>query len=168
MTTTLNKRTSSEPDLCADGIKQNFSTALQADDYAKSFALNHKPTWIKATFYQVLQPFRSKSSEGTKVSSLVTILSVWNTMIGSSSIAMPYCVSKAGIIPTIVLCVTFMLICFYTCRVVVKTGGRDNDYADTVSRYFGKSFGPIGRRLQILFNLSINIGAIFIYFVIIK
>ena len=143
MTTTLDKRTSSEPDLCADGIKQNFSTALQADDYAKSFALNHKPTWIKATFYQVLQPFRSKSPEGSKVSSLVTILSVWNTMIGSSSVAIPYCVSKAGIIPTIVLCVTFMLICFYTCRVVVKTGGReliekiDREGYDWVKRELG-------------------------------
>lgn len=162
------KRTISEPALNADGIKHNFSAVIDPDEYAKSFSLNDKPTWIKATFYQVLQPFRSKLSDSNRVSSFVTILSVWNTMIGSSSVAIPYCVSKAGIIPTIILCITFMLVCFYTCRVVVKTGGRDNDYADTVSRYFGKTFGPIGRILQILFNLSINIGAAFIYFVIIK
>ena len=62
----------------------------------------------------------------------------------------------------------FCSICFYTCRVVVKTGGKDNDYADTVSRYFGKKFGFIGRCVQILFNLSINVGATFVYFVIIK
>lgn len=59
-------------------------------------------------------------------------------------------------------------ICFYTCRVVVKTGGKDNDYADTVCRYFGEKFGKVGRVIQILFNLSINIGATFVYFVIIK
>ena len=59
-------------------------------------------------------------------------------------------------------------ICFYTCRVVVKTGGQDDDYADTVCRYFGEKFGKTGRVIQILFNLSINIGATFVYFVIIK
>lgn len=51
---------------------------------------------------------------------------------------------------------------------MVKTGGKDNDYADTVCRYFGEKFGKVGRVIQILFNLSINIGATFVYFVIIK
>lgn len=61
-----------------------------------------------------------------------------------------------------------MLICFYTARIVVKTGGKDKDYSDTVCRYFGKKFGYLGRCFQIIFNLSINVGATFIYFVIIK
>ena len=61
-----------------------------------------------------------------------------------------------------------MFICFYTSRIVVKTGGKDSDYSDTVSRYFGKRFGFAGRILQIVFNLSINLGAAFIYFLIIK
>ena len=130
--------------------------------------MTQKKTWIKATFFQVLQPLRRTSTEDSKVSSFVTILSVWNTMIGSSSVAIPYCVSRAGIIPTIILAVIFMFVCFYTCRVVVKTGGKDSDYANTVYRYFGKTFGPFGRIFQIIFNLSINLGGTFIYFVIIK
>lgn len=163
-----NKFTMSEPNLAIDNIKKNFSTDLDPQDYSKSFAQNEQKTWIKATFYQVLQPFAQKDKDGSHVSSFVTILSIWNTMIGSSSVAIPYCVSRAGIIPTIVLCVIFMFVCFYTCRVVVKTGGKDSDYANTVYRYFGKSIGPIGRIMQIVFNLSINIGGSFIYFVIIK
>ena len=55
---------------------RRWTIALDPDDYAENFALNHKPTWIKSTFYQVLQPFRSKSPEGSKVISIVTVLSV--------------------------------------------------------------------------------------------
>jgi amino acid permease len=36
-----------------------------------------------------------------KVKSLVTILSVWNTMIGSSTVSIPYATKNAGIVPTI-------------------------------------------------------------------
>jgi hypothetical protein len=52
--------------------------------------------------------------------------------------------------------------------VIVKTGGKDNDYSDTVDRYFGAKYGKFGRWIFVIFNLLINIGAIFIYFLIIK
>lgn len=110
--------------------------------------------------------------------SIVTILSIWNTMIGSSTVTMPNCVANAGLIPTIritsllfnliVFNMIFVSICYYTCRIVVKTGGNDTDYANTVQRYFGPKYGKIGRIVQILFNLAINVGATFIYFVTIK
>ena len=160
--------TVSEPNLQLDNFKKHFSADVEPVDYSKSFADNAPKTWIKATFFQVLQPFKQTAKDDSKASSIVTILSVWNTMIGSSSVAIPYCVSRAGIIPTIILGVIFMFVCFYTCRVVVKTGGKDSDYANTVYRYFGKTFGPFGRIIQIIFNLSINLGGTFIYFVIIK
>jgi hypothetical protein len=62
----------------------------------------------------------------------------------------------------------FFLICWYTCQVVVKTGGKDNDYSDTVERYLGSKYGKLGKFLQILFSILINIGALYIYFLIIK
>jgi amino acid permease len=88
-------------------------------------------------------------------------------MMGSTLISIPYFISQAGIIPSIIILYLYGSICFYTARIIVKTGGKDNDYADTVYRYFGK-VGNIGKVLQIVFNLSINIGATFIYFVIIN
>jgi len=51
---------------------------------------------------------------------------------------------------------------------VVKTGGKDNDYSDTVERYFGSDWGRLGKVLQITFSILINIGALYIYFLIIK
>jgi hypothetical protein len=168
MTEKMKNFTVSEPQLKIDNLKKNFETDIEPIDYSKSFSDDSQKTWIKAAFFQVLQPFKSKTTEDSKVGSFVTILSIWNTMIGSSSVAIPYCVSKAGIIPSIILAIIFMFVCFYTCRVVVKTGGKDSDYANTVYRYFGKTLGPIGRIIQIIFNLSINLGGTFIYFVIIK
>ena len=122
-----------------------------------------QPFWLDANLFEIIQT----SSEEKKVKSIYTILSIWNTMMGSTLISMPYFISQAGIIPSIIILFIYGLISFYTARIVVKTGGKDNDYADTVYRYFGKG-GNIGKVLQIIFNLSINIGATFIYFVIIN
>lgn len=52
---------------------------------------------LEPEIYQVM----SKQDEKGKVKSIVTILSVWNTMIGSSSVTMPKFVKEAGIIPCI-------------------------------------------------------------------
>jgi len=37
----------------------------------------------------------------TKAKSWMTIVSIWNTMIGSTLVSLPWAVRKAGIIPTI-------------------------------------------------------------------
>ena len=60
------------------------------------------------------------------------------------------------------------MICYYTCQVICKTGGHDNDYSDTVHRYLGTKYGYLGRVIQITFSIMINIGGTYIYFLIIK
>lgn len=124
--------------------------------------------WLNENLFVINQGFGDEEKKEKKNSSFITILSVWNTMIGSSIMSFPYCAKNAGIIPTMVLSIIYCLICFYTCQVIVKTGGNDRDYSDTVHRYFGKRYGRMGRIVQIIFNLLINIGATFIYFLIIK
>ncbi len=124
--------------------------------------------WLNPNIFVINQGFGDEDPNSKKNKSWVTILSVWNTMIGSSIVSIPYYSRHAGIIPTILLNIIFTLICFYTCQVIVKTGGNDNDYSDTVHRYFGEKYGKFGRIIQIIFNLLINVGAIFIYFLIIK
>ncbi len=77
--------------------------------------------------------------------------------MGSTLISMLYFISQTGIIPSIIILYLYGSICFFSARIIVKRGGKDNDYADTVYKYFGK-VGNIGKVLQIIFNLSINIG----------
>ena len=111
-------------------------------------------------------------SHRNKVNSFQTILSIWNTMIGSSIVSLPYYVYCAGIVPTIIIGLLYGFICYFTCRIVVKLGGQEEEFAIVVYNYFyyglGEKYAKVGRVFQILFNLIINIGATFVYFVIIN
>ncbi len=113
-----------------------------------------------------------KEGDSKKVSSLQTIFSVWNTMIGSSIVSIPYNVYCAGIIPTVIIGLVYGFICYFTCSIVVKLGGKEDEFANIVYNYFnyafGKRYAKIGKIFQITFNLLINVGATFIYFLIIN
>jgi len=142
---------------------QNIKNNMDVSD---SF-ISPQAHWLNPGLFIINQSLYEEG-EPKKNNSIVTILSVWNTMIGSEIVSIPFYTRNAGIIPTIIMNIIYGLVCFYTCQVIVKTGGKDNDYSDTVNRYFGERYGKIGRVIQIIFNLLINIGATFIYFVIIK
>ena len=113
-----------------------------------------------------------KIEGGKKVSSIQTIFSIWNTMIGSSIVSIPYNVYNAGIIPTVIIGLLYGFICYFTCSIVVKLGGKEEEFANVVYNYFNYGFGKksakVGKVLQITFNLMINTGATFVYFVIIN
>ena len=107
-----------------------------------------------------------------KVGSFNTVFSVWNNMIGSSTVSLPYNVYNAGIIPTIVISIVYGFISFYTCKIYATYGKKTPDFADVVEKYFNKAFGhkigKIAKTTQIIFNLMVNIGATLIYFLIIN
>jgi sodium-coupled neutral amino acid transporter 9 len=113
-----------------------------------------------------------EGEDSKKVSSFQTILSIWNTMIGSSMVAIPYNVYRAGILPTVFIGLLYGFICYFTCSIVVKLGGKEEEFANIVYKYFnyvfGKRIAKIGKITQLAFNLLINIGATFIYFLIIN
>ena len=112
-----------------------------------------------------------KKSE-MKNSSIQTIFSIWNTMIGSTTVSVPFNVYYAGIIPAIFLGLLYGFVCYFTCSVIVRLGEKQNDFAVIVYNYllygFGKKAANVGKIIQIIFNLMINIGATFVYFLIIN
>ena len=113
-----------------------------------------------------------QDEEPKKVNSFSTILSIWNTMIGSSTVSLPYNVYNSGIIPAIFLSVIYGLICFYTCKVYIDLGSKHPDFCITIEKYFQKVFGnkiaKIGKFIQILFCILITLGGLLIYFLIIN
>ena len=128
---------------------------------------------ITDTTYQKIENLKdSQQPIQKKLHSYQTVFSVWNTMIGSSILSIPYNVYCAGIIPTIIIGLLYGFICFLTCSVVVKLGGKEEDFAKIVYNYFYYGFGPksakVGKIIQITFNLLMNTGATFIYFLIIN
>ena len=55
-------------------------------------------------------------------SSLVTILSVWNTMMGSSVLAMPWAIQQAGFGLGLGLMLFMCTLAYYTCRIILASG----------------------------------------------
>ena len=113
---------------------------------------------------------QKENEEPKKVNSFVTILAIWGSLIGSSTVSMPYNVYQAGIVPSIVLCIIYGFLAFYTCKIYVDFGVKEADFSSTVERYFGKVFGPkigkICKNIQIIFIISLTTGGFMIYFLI--
>ena len=87
--------------------------------------------------------FEEKSDDKPtkKVNSLGTVLSIGNSMIGSSIVTLPYNVYQTGIIPAIVLNIIYGLISFYTCKIYVYLSSINSDFSLTIEKYFNKVFG---------------------------
>ena len=96
-----------------------------------------------------------KKSE-MKNSSIQTIFSIWNTMIGSTTVSVPFNVYYAGIIPAIFLGLLYGFVCYFTCSVIVRLGEKQNDFAVIVYNYllygFGKKAANVGKIIQIIFK----------------
>ena len=108
--------------------------------------------------------------EPKKVNSFITILSIWSSMIGSSTVSIPYNIYMSGIIPGIILCIIYGFLCFYTCKIYVDFGVKEPDFSTTIEKYFNKMFGPkiakIAKNIQVLFCILVTGGGFLIYFLI--
>lgn len=124
------------------------------------------------TLEKIKELTEQPKQEIKKISSYQMVFSIWNTMIGSSIVSIPYNVYYAGIIPTIFIGLLYGFICYLTCSVIVRLGGKEVDFSVIVYNYFlygfGKKAAIFGKYLQITFNLLINTGAAFVYFLIIN
>lgn len=84
-----------------------------------------------------------------KQGSFTTIFSVWNSMVGTGLLTIPWAFGQSGFIlglskydlcPNLNLVITFIqfAVSYYTCYLVLKVAGDDDDYTDTLKKYFGK------------------------------
>ncbi|XP_051028259.1 sodium-coupled neutral amino acid transporter 9 isoform X1 [Acomys russatus] len=109
-------------------------------------------------------------SEGYgKNSSLVTIFMIWNTMMGTSILSIPWGIKQAGFTTGLCVIVLMGLLTLYCCYRVVKSRSMictsDTttwEYPDVCKHYFG-SFGQWS---SLLFSLVSLIGAMIVYWVL--
>lgn len=123
--------------------------------------------FLPAYLVGLLDDKKPEEGKSKKVSSMVTIFSVWCCMIGSGILSIPWAFKQAGIIPAFFITIIYAVISFYTCYIYLKTGLDENDFSDTVARFLGRKYGFLGRIVQIIGSISINLGAVYIYFIII-
>jgi hypothetical protein len=76
-----------------------YQSIKDKGDFSQTF-IQPPAHWLNPNLFVINQNF-NEEGESKKNKSLITILSVWNTMIGSGIVSIPYYSRNAGIIPTI-------------------------------------------------------------------
>ncbi|XP_033637139.1 sodium-coupled neutral amino acid transporter 9-like isoform X2 [Asterias rubens] len=110
-------------------------------------------------------PFKDK--EG-KQGSIITVFSIWNTMMGTSLLSMPWAIQQAGFVMGLVLLIGMAGLTLYTCYRVVQSvdklesGGKLVEFSDVCRAYLGRW----GEYTAIFFSLSALMGAMIVYWVL--
>ncbi|XP_052464798.1 sodium-coupled neutral amino acid transporter 9 isoform X1 [Carassius gibelio] len=101
--------------------------------------------------------------------SIVTIFAIWNTMMGTSILSMPWGIKQAGFTLGIIIIVLMGLLTLYCCYRVLKSresipnvDTSDWEFPDVCKYYFG----GFGKWSSLVFSLVSLIGAMVVYWVL--
>ncbi|KAF4107872.1 neutral amino acid transporter 9 [Onychostoma macrolepis] len=101
--------------------------------------------------------------------SIVTIFAIWNTMMGTSILSMPWGIKQAGFTLGIIIIVLMGLLTLYCCYRVLKStksipyvDASDWEFPDVCKYYFG----GFGKWSSLVFSLVSLIGAMVVYWVL--
>lgn len=113
--------------------------------------------------------FKVKGEGATKNPSIVTIFAIWNTMMGTSILSIPWGIKQAGFTLGIIIIILMGLLTLYCCYRVLKST-KSIPYIDTsdwefpdVCKYY---FGRFGQWSSLIFSLVSLIGAMVVYWVL--
>ncbi|XP_026996916.1 sodium-coupled neutral amino acid transporter 9 isoform X2 [Tachysurus fulvidraco] len=114
--------------------------------------------------------FKVQGGEGSsKNPSIVTIFAIWNTMMGTSILSMPWGIKQSGFTLGIIILILMGLLTLYCCYRVLKST-KSIPYIDTsdwefpdVCKYY---FGSLGQWSSLLFSMVSLIGAMVVYWVL--
>eukprot|EP00730_Choanoeca_flexa_P019009 TRINITY_DN9272_c0_g2_i2.p1 TRINITY_DN9272_c0_g2~~TRINITY_DN9272_c0_g2_i2.p1 ORF type:complete len:611 (+),score=126.90 TRINITY_DN9272_c0_g2_i2:125-1834(+) len=118
--------------------------------------------------HHILPPDVFVLGGGGEQSSIVTILSMWNTMMGSSVLAMPWAIDQAGFELGLGAMVLMATLAYYTCSIVLDSGkggrlnGQDVEFADVCLHYLGKRAYVVA----VIFSVLTLVGASMAYWVL--
>jgi hypothetical protein len=78
-------------------IRMRYYQGLRNKGNFRETFINPKSYWLNPNIFSVSPDVDESAPK--KASSIVTILSIWNCMIGSGIVSLPYTVFKSGLIP---------------------------------------------------------------------
>ncbi|XP_019351624.1 neutral amino acid transporter 9 isoform X2 [Alligator mississippiensis] len=105
-----------------------------------------------------------------KNSSIVTIFMIWNTMMGTSILSIPWGIKQAGFTNGIILILLMGLLTLYCCYRVLKSRTMIETSKDTSNWEFPDVckhyFGSFGQWSSLLFSMVSLVGAMVVYWVL--
>ncbi|XP_075885357.1 neutral amino acid transporter 9 [Nelusetta ayraudi] len=109
------------------------------------------------------------SGDASKNPSIITIFAIWNTMMGTSILSIPWGIKQAGFTLGIIILVVIGLLMLYCCYIVLKSrkaipcvDTTDWEFPDVCKYYFGK----FGQWSSLVFSMVSLIGAMVVYWVL--
>ena len=86
----------------------------------------------------IIVPFqRTQDGQILKQSSLMSILTCWNTMMGAGIVTLPWAFSHSGFLLGIIICFVGFLVSLRTCILILRLTGPGDDFFDTCRKYWG-------------------------------
>ncbi|XP_013858236.1 neutral amino acid transporter 9 [Austrofundulus limnaeus] len=111
----------------------------------------------------------SDSSQVSKNPSIITIFAIWNTMMGTSILSIPWGIKQAGFTLGILILIIIGLLMLYCCYIVIKSpkyitmeDTSNWEFPDVCRFYFGK----FGQWSSLIFSMVSLIGAMVVYWVL--
>ncbi|KAK2818764.1 hypothetical protein Q5P01_024325 [Channa striata] len=109
------------------------------------------------------------SEQLSKNPSIVTIFAIWNTMMGTSILSIPWGIKQAGFTLGIFILIFIGLLMLYCCYIVLNSrkaiplvDTSEWEFPDVCKHYFGK----VGQWLSLIFSMVSLIGAMVVYWVL--
>uniref|UniRef100_A0A673ALE9 Neutral amino acid transporter 9 n=1 Tax=Sphaeramia orbicularis TaxID=375764 RepID=A0A673ALE9_9TELE len=109
------------------------------------------------------------SDASSRNPSIITIFAIWNTMMGTSILSIPWGIKQSGFTLGILILIFTGLLMLYCCYIVLKSP-KAIPYVDTsdwefpdVCRYY---FGKFGQWSSLVFSMVSLIGAMVVYWVL--
>ena len=118
---------------------------------------------IEPLLYYVQMPFRNieETEQGKKQSSLTTVFTCWNTMVGSGIVSLPWTFQESGFVLGLIICMVGLGVSYRTCILMIRVAGNDKEYFDTLYKYWGKWAYYCG----FISTLLIMVAAVTAYFI---
>lgn len=99
--------------------RYQYYTRLQSHTGQNLDLLNIPDHVIPSDFFTIHIPGIPSSSDG-KQSSLITIFAIWNTMMGTSLLSMPWALEQAGLAMGLFMMATISGLCLYTAHRILQ------------------------------------------------
>ncbi|CAH0720508.1 unnamed protein product, partial [Brenthis ino] len=120
---------------------------------------------IIATYKRTMQ--KDVEPDKNKQSSLVTIFSIWNTIMGSSLLTMAWGVERAGL-PTALILLAFMAaLCLYTAYILLRVNAHHGSETCEVPALCKVLLGSGAAAMAHVFSVVVLLGANVIYWLLI-
>ncbi|KAL6049282.1 Sodium-coupled neutral amino acid transporter 9 [Balamuthia mandrillaris] len=129
-------------------MKHSKSNSGELGEPSFGFSYELPPHIIPSELF--VSSLSGPAEKGKYQSSLTTIFSIWNTMMGSSLLALPWGFSESGFLLGLLTIFGIGFLCFYSCYLIVKNGQGYDDFIDLAKKYLGRAGTVVGFTSSVL------------------